>query len=249
MDLSERRDPRNPRHPWETARVLAVERIVRGLGLVRPRVLDIGCGDGYVALELQKKLELGGIAAQDIHLSDELIRELSRPGVTFVRELAAVPFRADIVLLLDVLEHVEHPEQLLREIVRERVAAGGFFVITVPAFQALFTRHDRSLRHYRRYSRRELAREVSAAGLAISDMGYLFASLVPPRAVSALGERLGLSGRSEPAEGVGNWRGGRLATAILHRALAADSMLCLKAHARGIDVPGLSIWLTCQAPS
>jgi SAM-dependent methyltransferase len=251
MDLVERRQSARARHPWETARAVAIQSIVRRLALVAPSVLDVGCGDGYLVTLLQQRLELGEVVAQDIHLTDDLIRELSGQGATFVRELDGLRSRANLVLLLDVLEHVEQPEALLREIVSERLAPGGHVLITVPAFQALFTRHDHALRHYRRYSQERLAREVEAAGLCRLDSGYLFASLLAPRVLDALAERLrpAQSPNSAPVKGIGDWNAPSFVTKFLHHALTLDNRFCLAAQARGVTVPGLSIWLTCRAPS
>src|SRR5688572_18337122 len=213
MDLSERHDSRGARHPWETARLAAVEKLVRQLELREPRVLDVGCGDGYVITELQRRLGLGQVVAQDAHFTDEHLREFARPGAIFVRELGDMPFRADLVLLLDVLEHLEHPRELLSELCEKRVVPGGHFLITVPAFPALFTQHDVSLRHYRRYTRRDLEREVRDVGLELLGSGHLFASLLAPRALAAIKERLAPPGSAPPAapEGVGKWQGSALA--------------------------------------
>ncbi len=251
MDLSERHDSRGARHPWETARLLAVEKLVRQLGLRDPRVLDVGCGDGYVISELQRRLGLGQVVAQDAHFTDEHLREFARPGATFARELGDIPFRADLVLLLDVLEHLEDPGALLRELIEKRVVAGGHFLITVPAFPALFTQHDVLLRHFRRYTRRDLEREVRDAGLELMGSGHLFASLLAPRALSALKERLRPPSGPLPAapEGVGKWQSSPLATRLIHGALVFDNELCTRARSFGIDIPGLSVWATCRTRS
>lgn len=245
MDLAERRRGALARHPWETARVLALAEIIRRLQLTRPRVLDVGCGDGYVIRELVRRLELGEVVAHDIHLDDALIRELSQPGLTFVRELPST-YRAELVSMLDVLEHVADPAALLAEVVRERLAPGGHVIVTVPAFQRLMTRHDRSLKHFRRYSRPLLLRQVIAAGLEPVDSGYLFASLLAPRALSAVWDRLRGGGDDDEYQGIGGWRGSERLTRLTHRLLTLDNRFCLAAHDHGVDVPGLSIWLTCR---
>jgi SAM-dependent methyltransferase len=227
--------------------VTAVQKIVAGLRLERPRVLDVGSGDGYLVQALHEALRFADVIAQDIHLTDALAAELRRPGVEFVRELTDPGYRADLILLMDVLEHVERSVEFLAQLARERLAAGGRIVITVPAFQQLFTDHDRALKHFRRYDRAQLVREVQEAGLAVLDSGYLFASLLPPRALSALRERL--SPRRDAAHGVGSWQGSALLTQVLHQVLALDTRLCLAARERGVTVPGLTVWLTCKTPS
>jgi SAM-dependent methyltransferase len=251
MDLSERKGAPARRHPWETARVAAVRRIVEGLRLSQPRVLDVGCGDGYLVRQLHKALRFRHVIAQDIHLTDELARELRTPGVEFMRELGDVEYQAELILLLDVLEHLPEPRALLLELAGKRLAPGGRFVITVPAFQQLFTDHDRALKHFRRYTREELAELVQSAELDVIDSGYLFSSLLVPRALSALRERRGRvanghTGGPASEHGIGAWRGSAWATRLVHGALAVDNGLCLAAQRQGVTVPGLTVWLTCK---
>jgi len=246
MDLSERDRAGTRRHPWESARVQAIQQIIGGLGLTAPRVLDVGAGDGYLIHALHAALGFRQSVAQDIHLSESLLSELRRPGVDFVRELTDLEYRAELILLLDVLEHVQDPVALLVELRRERLAAGGRLVITVPAFQPLYTEHDRALKHFRRYSRPELVEQVASAGLSVIESGYLFASLLLPRAARALRERLVPVHSGAGAHGIGRWRGGARLTHWLHSALVLDNRLCLAASQRGLTLPGLTVWLTCK---
>jgi SAM-dependent methyltransferase len=248
MDLSERTEQGTRRHPWESARVQAVEQIVRDLAVPAPRVLDVGSGDGYLLHRLHTAFRFQRAVGVDIHLSESLAQELSSAGVELQRELTDPAFRAELILLLDVLEHVEDPVAMLTQLARERLASGGRFVITVPAFQPLYTDHDRALKHYRRYSRPELIELVQRSGLAVIDSGYLFASLLLPRAASALRERW-LPKNGAATHGVGAWQGGSLLTQLLHGALVLDNRLCLAAREWGVRVPGLTVWLTCKTPS
>ena len=249
MDLSERTASAARRHPWETARVQAIRQIVGGLGLSEPRVLDVGAGDGYLIHALHTALGFRQSVAQDIHLTESLARELSKPGVEFVRELSDPGYRAELILLLDVIEHVEDPVALLSQLRVERLAPGGRVLITVPAFQGLYTEHDRALKHFRRYSRARLISEVRTAGLEVLDSGYLFASLLLPRAAQALRERLLRRHDDVAVQGVGAWRQGAWVTQLIHSGLVLDNRLCLAASERGLRVPGLTVWLTCKTSS
>ena len=251
MDLSERRGATIARHPWETSRADAIEKIVRRLGVGDgARVLDVGCGDGYLATKLAERLGFSQIVGQDIHLTDEMAKALSRPSVSFVRGLDGLDFRADLILLLDVLEHIADASGALSELWRTRLNPRGQLLITVPAFQALFTQHDVALKHCRRYSRRQLEAQVAETGLEVSGSGYLFASLLIPRAVRAAYERLApaRAGR-DASHGIGEWRAPKLVTTAIHAALSLDNAMCLAASDVGMPLPGLSVWLTCRAPS
>jgi trans-aconitate methyltransferase len=247
MDLSERRSENGVRHPWETARARALEQIVRDLAMAGPRVLDVGCGDGYVVRQLKRELGFAEVVAQDIHLGDELIQELAAPDMRFVRDLSTLEYRADLLLLLDVLEHVQNPDEFLLELKRRHLAPSGRVVITVPAFQWLFSDHDRALRHFRRYSRAEIMRTVRGAGLEVLDSGYLFASLLMPRLAAAVLGRARRAGACARAQGVGEWSASPRLTRLVHGVLTFDNIACLAAQRRGILLPGLSIWLTCKA--
>lgn len=247
MDLSERTDKGTRRHPWESSRARAIEQIVQGLGLEAPRVLDVGSGDGYLLHRLHEALRFRHAVGVDIHLTAELAAELSRAGVEFVRELQDPAFRAELILLLDVLEHVAEPAGLLQELARERLAEGGRFVITVPAFQPLYSDHDRALKHHRRYSRSELVELVRGAGLEIIQSGYLFSSLLLPRAATVLRERVSPR-NGAGTHGVGAWQGGALLTQLLHHVLVLDNRLCLATREWGLRLPGITVWLTCKKP-
>jgi trans-aconitate methyltransferase len=248
VDLIERRTDAPHRHPWETARVEAIRSIVARLPLERPRVLELGCGDAFVLGALQRSFSFSESLAYDLHMTEELARALaeSLPEVHFMRSLQELgDKKADLVLLLDVLEHIENPVDYLRRVVTERLSAEAWIVVTVPAFQSLFSEHDRRLRHFRRYSRAEIADVIKDAGFEVSDSGYLFASLLAPRALALLGEKI-FTPRPDDGPGVGGWHGSPFLTRALHRALCWDNALSLAAHRQGLDLPGLSTWVTCR---
>jgi 2-polyprenyl-3-methyl-5-hydroxy-6-metoxy-1,4-benzoquinol methylase len=249
MDLLERNTANPERHPWETARVEAIEALIRRLPLEPSSVLDAGCGDGFVLKRLQRNFGFVQAIAYDPQLTPSLIEELRHPGVHFVRELKELGQRVDVVLLLDVLEHVERPAELLGHLATDLLATGGSVIVTVPAFPALFTQHDRDLRHFRRYTRDEIARVAAAAGLEVVDGGYLFASLLAPRAARALCERLSGPGQGRDGIGAGHWRAPRWVTRMIHEVLCWDNRVCLAAQQRGLSLPGLSAWLICRRPS
>jgi SAM-dependent methyltransferase len=248
MDLIERQGTLAQRHPWETARVEAVRQLVSRLRLDRPRVLDIGCGDGFLLDRLRETLAFSEAVGQDIHLSERTILELCRPELELVRQLSQLNGRHfDLILMLDVLEHVEDPIELLSHVWQRHLVERGSVLLTVPAFQWLFTQHDRNLKHFRRYSRRQLEGVARGSGLNVRQSGYLFSSLLLPRAASVLKERL-RGPAQQPGFGVGSWQGSPRLTRVLHQVLCLDNHCCLKAQTLGVSLPGLSSWVSCSAP-
>ena len=93
--------------------------------------------------------------------------------------------KADLVLLMDVLEHVADDVGLLRAYVAP-AASGTRFVITVPAFNWLWSEHDVFLEHFRRYTLARIVAVCTAAGLQV-ETGCYFYALVLPLAVLSRG--------------------------------------------------------------
>ena len=87
----------------------------------------------------------------------------------------ALPFESatfDVILLVDVLEHVADEARALGEVSR-LLAPGGYAVFSVPAYQFLFGQHDRSFGHLRRYTRPRLVELLGNAGLPVQRATYI----------------------------------------------------------------------------
>ncbi len=94
----------------------------------------------------------------------------------------AVPFRdgaAGVVTLLDVIEHLDEPEEVLRE-ARRVLADEGRLVVNVPAHAWLWSSADVYLGHRRRYTRPLLRRHLEASGFRVVWMSHVFSWLVVP---------------------------------------------------------------------
>src|SRR5262249_44374054 len=96
---------------------------------------------------------------------------------------AAVPERSyDLVLMLDVLEHIADDHEALRA-ARSAVRPGGHLLLTVPALSWLWSRHDEVNDHFRRYSRSLLRTVLRDAGFHVESVRYFFAWTVAPMLV------------------------------------------------------------------
>jgi hypothetical protein len=251
MDLRELPAGTFRRHPWEVARADFFAAIVRRHSSKPVDVLDVGAGDGYLASKLITVLPRGSrVACFDSKYTDAHIEAFSRTapgGVVFTRELAQSP--VDWLLLLDVIEHVLDDLAFLGELVSTRLVPGGSALLSVPAWPALFSRHDEVLGHYRRYRPAEFATVVRQSGLVEVDGGSLFSSLLVPRTLSKVLEPLKKGANAQASAGApqavtdaSNWQGGWFATAALTAALEADTRACRAAERLGARLPGLTLW-------
>src|SRR5690348_3763019 len=166
MDLSEIPSQPFRRHPWEEARSRFVYRVLRGAGLdASPaRILDAGAGDGWLAAQLVRRMAPGTeIVCWDPGYASQTKPPAAGEAVG-VRFVAARPDgRFDILLLLDVLEHVEDDRSFVRSLVAESLRPGATVLITVPAWPWLFSPHDAGLKHFRRYRPADCAGMLEAA--------------------------------------------------------------------------------------
>ena len=151
---------------WFQGRMHIIEAILAEFMTDRPRagrVLDLGCGTGLM-LERLAKFRPAGLDFSPLSLQfcrQRGARNLMRGDVT------ALPLEdgsMDLVLALDLIEHVEHDDAMLVEV--ERVLRpGGWFMASVPAHQWLWSDHDVSLHHFRRYSYDGFKARLVEAGL------------------------------------------------------------------------------------
>jgi 2-polyprenyl-3-methyl-5-hydroxy-6-metoxy-1,4-benzoquinol methylase len=178
------------RHWWWRARE---ETLVEELHKRLPKssslsILDVGCGDALFFDRLRQFGEVEGI---------ESAPELVDPNGPHRARITVAPFDAnfqpgknyDLVLMLDVLEHLDAPEQTLRQAL-SLLKPGGQVVLTVPAFRMLWTQHDRLNQHRTRFTKRSFDRVARASGMKIVSSRYffiwLFAAKLALRAAEAI---------------------------------------------------------------
>ena len=243
------------RHPWETARLAVVKRLVAGHVELAPGsvVLDIGCGDGFVAGALAAMFPASTFYGIDSGLTPAAIaaaaRRLPHPNLHLFRSLDDITDRparpAALVLLMDVIEHIEDDAAFLRGLAAHPLVDRNTLVlVTVPAYQWLFSAHDVFLKHYRRYSNAILRRRLEESGWRVLDIGYFFASLVPLRLLQVIKERI--LGRREPGASDLMTSHGAASASLMSRVLVADATLGLGLGRAGITLPGLSNYALCR---
>jgi SAM-dependent methyltransferase len=147
------------RHWWFVARRRIVLDLVRALvGPAAPLVLDVGCGTGANAAELARSLRCEGMdtSADAIELAREHWQGVRFHHADVLDPDFVLPPDLGVVLLMDVLEHIEDDVGFLRGLVA-RLPVGAHLVVTVPANPGLWSRHDEAFGHHRRYTAASLA--------------------------------------------------------------------------------------------
>ena len=242
MDLREVAPANQHRHPWELSRRDCMLQILEGRGPWRD-VADVGAGDRFFAASL-REIATGNVYAVDLHYQEAGMVD----GIHTTRDVADLPDAGlDCVVLMDVIEHVEDEGALLRD-VRAKLTPDGTVVVTVPAFQHLFSAHDRHLKHFRRYRRQQLHDVLERHGLHVEESFYFWATLFAARSLEVAVSRV--TGEGEQA-GIGRWPFGlrHMVTVFVRAVLDLDYRVCRALTRTGLTVPGLSLCAICKNTS
>lgn len=181
------------RHWWFLGRRRIVEQLLQELLAPgkRTRVVDVGCGTGGNTAAFDRSTTCIGI--DPIPEAIAFARERF-PSVRFLcgtapRDIPDEIARADAVLLLDVLEHVEDDVLLVSELLAE-MKPGAYLLLMAPADSVLWGSHDRGFEHYRRYTLERLRRIWK--GLPVSELlvSHCNARLYPPVKLARIFSRM-----------------------------------------------------------
>ena len=140
-------------------------------------MLDVGCGDGLFFDALARFGEVDGLEPDASLIGRSRWRDRIRIGTLGPGFCPERPY--DLVLMLDVLEHIDDDRDALASAFKA-LRPGGRLLMTVPALPWLWSRHDEANAHFRRYRRGGLRDVLSEAGFAVESVRYYFAWTVAP---------------------------------------------------------------------
>ncbi len=166
-------------HWWWRARVSFLLGWIERLHRRAPcaRILDVGCGDGLFFERLERFGRVEGLEADAALIADPRWTSRIRAGALDRGFLGGGDF--DLVLLLDVLEHIADDAGAL-EAAGTALRPGGYLLLTVPALPWLWSRHDEANAHFRRYGPRALRSVLAGAGFEVETLRFFYAWTVLP---------------------------------------------------------------------
>ena len=173
MDLIEQKENIN-RHPWELSRtdslIKEIKKYHKG-----GTILDIGCGDSYFDYQLLKTdIDITKLYGIDIYLKKKI--DINRYyAVNDYSKLKDKKFNT--IIMFDVLEHVPDDYEFLNNTVSKYLKNNGRVIMTIPAHQFLFSKHDEFLKHYRRYNKKMIRKLCKKTNYKIVNYHYFYFSL------------------------------------------------------------------------
>ena len=133
-------------------------------------ILEIGCGTGYQLPVLEK---WGTVQGLDINSKAVEIANNNGFNVKVANvEISDIgQNQFETICLFDVLEHIKNDNDLIKKIYLS-LKSNGYLFLTVPAYNFMFSDHDRALDHFRRYDQKEMITMLEKNGFKVIKKGY-----------------------------------------------------------------------------
>jgi len=167
-------------HFWIRRRFEVLRRLADSVIRNSHRVGEIGCGNGLVQKDIE---DYYGVPVAGFELNElALQKNVSRLSPLYCYNIHQrnPEFRGafDLLLLFDVLEHIENEDGFLRS-VKFHLAQSGTLLINVPALEFFYSDYDRAAGHVRRYSINQLAKVAEQNGFKSRAFTYWGLPLIP----------------------------------------------------------------------
>jgi SAM-dependent methyltransferase len=131
------------------------------------RVLDFGCGYGEFANQLNKM----GYDCDGVEVNLKAFSRAKELGVKTFSGLNELKRRYPIVTSLNVLEHIEDDQKVLKDLF-EIIEDNGTLILYLPASLAAWTDMDVKVGHYRRYTKKMIIEKLKNAGFEVIGASY-----------------------------------------------------------------------------
>jgi 2-polyprenyl-3-methyl-5-hydroxy-6-metoxy-1,4-benzoquinol methylase len=184
IDSFERLYQAESRNFWFRVRNIIIEKTVINYLPIGSRIIEVGCGTGFVSKHLSElgyRVECADFYIEGLKYSQK--REVGNAYYQFNLYDPLFVDEFDSICAFDVLEHIEDDRLVLKNLFRS-LKKGGYLFVTVPACKKLWSVTDELAAHKRRYSAKELSERVESTGFEIVKSSHFMTFLFPFIALS-----------------------------------------------------------------
>lgn len=152
---------------WHKGKRLYVLSLIRKFVKSKnPKILDVGCGTGYLLKELGDLGEAWGVDKSPASLSFCRKRGLKKLRRLDIEKKSFPGIKFDVVTALDVVEHIKDDLTAMKNVAKS-LKPGGVFIFAAPAYPRLWSYWDEAAGHYRRYDGSGLTKLFRKSGFKI----------------------------------------------------------------------------------
>jgi len=170
------------RHWWFVSRAEIVEEILNKYFPIKKNleILDVGCGSGGNFKMLSRFGKITGIEPDEFAVKEAEKKKIAKLVLMddFILNNKLKENSFDLIVLTDVLEHIEMDNEALIKIYK-LLKKNGILLITVPAGMNIWSKHDETHHHFRRYSKKELKDKLTRSLFIIEQLSYFNFFLYP----------------------------------------------------------------------
>jgi 2-polyprenyl-3-methyl-5-hydroxy-6-metoxy-1,4-benzoquinol methylase len=183
-------------HWYYVSKFRVIQSLIKPLSITS--ILDIGAGSGIFSKKLLDSNHVQTARCLDTgYPFDQKTEVYNNKNIIYVKNIDNID--ESLILMIDVLEHIENDKDFLNQYVN-RMPKGSYLLISVPAFNFLWSGHDVFLEHKRRYTLPELENLIKKSGLRIIRGRYFFGILFPVIALIRLRNRVLMQKGKLPAK-------------------------------------------------
>ncbi|MEZ7973910.1 MAG: class I SAM-dependent methyltransferase [SAR324 cluster bacterium] len=169
-------------HWWIKTRFNYINEIIKYYNSKNINIVEYGCGTCnniyYLLKRSPHSATIKSIIGIDPNLTNIEKPDWAIDSNFLLKNSFSSTNKADIVLAMDVLEHIQDDHSALIEW-KQALKPNGLLLISVPAFQHLWSGHDIFLGHYKRYNKNSLNELAESVGFHTVKINYAFSFIYP----------------------------------------------------------------------
>lgn len=191
---------------WFQARQFIIDKLIHKYTDLKNHdiILDAGCGTGGFAAYISQYFQVIGLDTSKTAIEFSKKRGIKTIYNQVLGDFDSSKHAIKAITMLDVIEHIEDDLSVMQD-AYNKLPKEGYFIVSVPAYQWLWSNHDRIHMHYRRYTKSHFNELLKKAGFEIEFSSYFNSFLFLPGALKRIVQKILGKESEDPVDHVSPW--------------------------------------------